>query len=442
MAFLATPAGWTRVLTGRVDALAADPANLEAAVKAGAFEGLKKAVRDGATLTTATVGEAGLGGRSGAGFSAADRWRAVANAEATERFVIANGFGADPAVHSDAELLAADPFAVIEGLAIAAFACGATEAILVVRGEQHALVSTLEAAIEDAEAAGFLGDDAAGSGKRIGITVRGLQGSTMLGEQTVLIRALEGRRAQPDQVPPYPTERGLFDKPTAIFNVQTLAAVPWIVVNGPDAYRKAGANGASGTALIQLRGPKGGGVVEVPVGIKLGELVTLAGGTGDRALKAVLVGGSTGGFLPASALDTPFEPAALKEAGATFGSAAVTIADDRACVVDLARLLTRFASDAACGKSIPCRIGLRRLSEIGDRIAAGHPRAGDATLMTDLAHDIAASALCDHERLATLAFTSAMRHFRDEVDAHLLRSQCPAGVCSPIAVGAGSQGSR
>ena len=440
MTFLTTPAGWAKVLTGRAGALGADPADLDAAVKAGAFEGLKKAVRDGATLTTATVGEANLGGRTGAGHSAADKWRAVANSPVSQRYVIANGYGADPSVHTDAALLAADPYAVIEGLAIAAFATGATDAILVVRGEDAAAVSRLEGAVGAAEEAGLLGDDACGSGYRITVTVRGLQGSYMLGEQTSLIRALEGKRAQPDQVPPYPTERGLFDKPTLVHGVQTLAAVPWIVREGADAYRKAGADGAAGTMLVQLRGPQGG-VAEVPMGTPLRELVTLAGGKPD-AVKAVLVGGSTGGFVPASALDTPFEAGALKAAGATIGSGSVTLVDQRACVVDLARLLTRFAADSACGKSIPCRIGLRRLSEIGDRIAAGNPRAGDANLMTDLAHDIAASGLCDHERLATLAFTSAMTHFRDEVDAHLLRSQCPAGVCMPIAMGAGSQGSR
>ncbi|MEI7742563.1 MAG: NADH-ubiquinone oxidoreductase-F iron-sulfur binding region domain-containing protein [Chloroflexota bacterium] len=442
MSFLATPSGWTRVLTGRADAIATGPADLDAAVRAGAFEGLKKAVHDGATLTTATVGEAGLGGRTGAGFSAADKWRAVAGSGAAQRYVIANGYGADPSVHTDAALLAADPYAVIEGLAIAAFATGASEAILVVRGENDALVRMLEGAVGAAEEAGFIGDDVLNTGHRITVTVRGLQGSYMLGEQTVLVKALEGKRGQPDQVPPHPTERGLFDKPTVVHNVQTLAAVPWIVREGADAYRSAGRNGAAGTMLVQLRGPLGGGVAEVPMGVPLAELVQLAGGTGSRGLKAVLVGGSTGGLLPAGALDTPFEPAALAAAGATIGSGSVTLADDRTCVVDLARLLTRFAADSACGKSIPCRIGLRRLSEIGDRIAAGTPRLNDAALIEDLSHDIAASALCEHERLATLAFTSGVRYFRSEIDDHLLRSTCPAGVCTPIAVGAAAQGSR
>jgi NADH:ubiquinone oxidoreductase subunit F (NADH-binding) len=289
-----------------------------------------------------------------------------------------------------------------------------------------------------AEEANFVGEDVLGSGHIVNVTVRGLQGAYMLGEETVLLRALEGKRGQPEQRPPYPTERGLFDKPTVVHNVLTLAAIPWIVRLGGEAYAAIGAKDAPGTTLVQVRGPQGGGIVEVALGTPLREIVDAAGGTGGRPLKALLVGGSTGGLLPADLLDTPYAYAPLKAVDAHIGSGSVVIADDRACVVDLARLLTRFAADNACGKSIPCRIGLRRLSEIGDRIAAGTPRANDATLLGDLAHDISASALCDHERKATLALTSVMRHFRSELDDHLVRSTCPAGVCTPIAVGAGA----
>ena len=437
--FLQTPREWATVLLARVDAIAADPSDLDAAVRAGAFEGLKRAVRDlGATGTIATIAASGLRGRGGAGFPTGEKWRAAADAVASQKYVIANGYGADPAVHTDAALLAADPWGVIEGLAIAAFAVGATEAILAVRGEDAALVTRLEGAVLAAEEAGFLGDDAAGSGHRIGVTVRPVQGASMLGEETVLIKALEGKRGQPDQRPPYPTEKGLFDRPTVVNNVQTLAAVPWIVVNGGDVYATVGAKASPGTILVQLRGPEGAGVAEVPLGTPLRELVKLVGGTGGRALKAILVGGHTGGLLPPELLDTPYEYGLLAAVGAHIGSGSVVIVDERACIVDLARLLTKFSADSACGKSIPCRIGLRRLYEIGDRIATGVPRPTDATLLGDLAHDISASALCDHERLATLPVTSALRYFRSELDDHLLRSTCPAGVCTPIAVGAGA----
>ncbi len=438
-AFLQTPKEWATVLLARADRIAADPSDLDAAVRAGAFEGLKRAVRDlGATGTIATIAASGLRGRGGAGFPTAHKWRAAADRPAGQKYVIANGYGADPAVQTDAALLAADPWSVIEGLAIAAFSVGATDAILAVRGEDAALVTLLEGAVLAAEEAGFLGDDAAGSGHRISVTVRPVQGAYMLGEETVLIKALEGKRGQPDQRPPYPTEKGLFERPTVVNNVQTLAAVPWIVVHGGDVYATIGKRGSPGTVLVQLRGPEGAGIAEVPLGTPLRDLVKLAGGTGSRALKAVLVGGPTGGLLPADALGTPYEYEALATAGAHIGSGSVVIADERACVVDLARLLTKFSADAACGKSIPCRIGLRRLYEIGERMAAGTPRLNDATLLGDLAQDIAASALCNHERLATLPFTSAMRYFRSELDDHLLRSTCPAGVCTPIAVGAGA----
>lgn len=437
-AFLSTPRDWPLVLTARAAELAADPTDLDAAVRAGAFDGLRRAVRDlGATGTIATVAASGLRGRGGAGFPTGEKWRACAAQPAGPRYVVANGYGADPAVRTDASLLAADPWAVIEGLAIAAFAVGAAEAILAVRADDAALVARLEAAVAAAEEAGFLGHDLLGSGHAVNVTVRTVQGAYMLGEETVLLKALEGKRGQPEQRPPYPTERGLFDRPTVVNNVQTLAAVPWIVRNGGAAYAAIGSKASPGTALVQLRGPEGAGIAEVPLGTPLRALVDLAGGTGARAVKAILVGGPTGGLLPPDLLDTPYEYDALRAAGAHIGSGSVVVADDRACVVDLARLLTKFSADEACGKTIPCRIGLRRLYEIGDRVTSGHSRPTDLTLLTDLAHDVAASALCDHERLATLPFTSGMRYFRSELDDHLLRSSCPAGVCHPIAVAAG-----
>jgi NADH-quinone oxidoreductase subunit F len=442
--FLKTPKEWPAVLTGRATALAADPSDLDAAIRAGAFDGLRKAVRDlGPTGTIATVASSGLRGRGGGGFPTGEKWRAAANQPATQRYVVANGYGADPSVRTDATLIGADPWSVVEGLAIAAFAIGATDAIIAVRAEDTALVTLLEGAILGAEEAGFLGEDVLGSGYTISMTVRPVQGAYMLGEETVLLKALTGRRGQPEQRPPYPAQRGLFDKPTVVNNVQTLAAVPWIIRESASAFAAIGAKASPGTILVQLRGPEGGGIAEVPLGTKLRELVKLAGGSGTRSLKAVLIGGPTGGLLPSDLIDTAYEFDALREAGAHIGSGSVVIADDRACVVDLARLLTKFSADEACGKTIPCRIGLRRLYEIGDRVATGTPKPTDMALMADLAHDVSASGLCEHERLATLPFTSGMRYFRSELDDHLLRSSCPAGVCHPIAVGAAATpGSR
>jgi NADH-quinone oxidoreductase subunit F len=260
----------------------------------------------------------------------------------------------------------------------------------------------------------------------------------MLGEETVLLKAIEGKRGQPEQRPPHPTEHGLFGKPTVVQNVQTLAAIPWILANGAEAFAAIGSKTSPGTILASVRAPGGAGVAEVPVGTPLRDIVALAGRNATKDLKALLVGGPSGGILPAELADTAYEYDALRAAGAHIGSGSIVAADRRACVVDLARLLTRFCADEACGKTIPCRIGLRRVSEIGDRVATGLPRPTDVQLLADLSADIVGSALCDHERLATLPFASGMRYFRSELDEHILRSSCPAGVCRPIAVAAGA----
>jgi NADH:ubiquinone oxidoreductase subunit F (NADH-binding) len=261
----------------------------------------------------------------------------------------------------------------------------------------------------------------------------------MLGEETVLLKALEGKRGQPEQRPPHPAERGLFGMPTVVHNVQTLAAVPWIIRNGEAAFAAIGAPDSPGTILVGVRTPSGDGIAEVPLGTPLREVVALGGKLpAGRTIKAILVGGPSGGILPPELLDTPYAFAPLRGVGAHIGSGSVVVADDRACIVDLARLLTRFCAGEACGKTIPCRIGTRRLVEIADRVVEGRSRPTDADLLDDLSADIVASALCDHERLTTLPLAGGMRYFRSEVDEHILRSACPAGVCHPIAVAAGA----
>jgi NADH:ubiquinone oxidoreductase subunit F (NADH-binding) len=435
---LKTPRSWPRILLGRrgtdPKALAADPsAALDAAVAAGAFDGLRRAVHDlGPTGTIATITASGLRGRGGAGYPTGDKWRSCAATDAPRKYVVANGYGADPAVLTDQTLMQHDPWGVIEGLAIAAFAVGADEAFIAVRAEATETIGRLEAAIAAAEDAGFVGPATLGTGSGVRVSVRPVQGAYMLGEETVLLKAIEGRRGQPEQRPPHPAERGLFGMPTVVQNVQTLAAVPWILVNGPEKFAATGSRSSPGTILVGVRGPAGSGVAEVPLGTPIGEILALVGGS--TAVKAVLVGGPSGGLLPSTLLDTPYDFDALRSVGAHVGSGSIVAADERACVVDLARLLTRFCADEACGKTIPCRIGTRRISEIGDRIATGLPRPTDLQLLSDLSEDVVGSALCDHERLATLPFATGMRYFRGELDEHILRSSCPAGVCRPIAV--------
>jgi NADH:ubiquinone oxidoreductase subunit F (NADH-binding) len=437
---LKTPSSWPSLLIDRKTAGRPfdDPAAaLDAAVERGAFEGLKRCVHElGPAGTIATIAASGLRGRGGAGFPTGEKWRLAARTEAAGRFVVANGYGADPAVATDRTLMETNPFAIVEGIAIAAFSIGATEAIIAVRADATEAIRRLEGAIGAAEDAGFVGPSVLGSGRSVVITVRPVQGAYMLGEETVLLKALEGKRGQPEQRPPHPAERGLFGRPTVVQNVQTLAAVPWILVNGPEAFAAIGSKASPGTILVQVRGPAGDGIAEVPLGTPLRDIVELAGGA--KNLKAVLVGGPSGGLLPAALLDTSYEFDTLREVGAHVGSGSIDAADARACVVDLARLLTRFCADEACGKTIPCRIGTRRISEIGERIATGVPKPTDLQLLTDLSADVVASALCDHERLATLPYASGMRYFRSELDEHILRSSCPAGVCRPIAVPAGA----
>ncbi|MBF6604623.1 MAG: NADH-quinone oxidoreductase subunit L [Chloroflexi bacterium] len=439
---LATPATWPAILLPRSGADAGGgTTGTDGAV--GSFAGLRRAIAElGPAGTIAAVVASGLRGRGGGGFPTGEKWRAAAAMDTGRRYVVANGYGADPAVSTDRTLLERAPSAVVEGAAIAAFAIGAAEAIIAVRAEATAAISALEASIAAAEAAGHLGPDAIAPGRDLTVHVRTVQGAYMLGEETVLLKALEGKRGQPEQRPPHPTERGLFGAPTVVQNVQTLAAVPWIVRHGAEAFAALGGSASPGTILVQVRGAERSAIAEIPLGTRLGEIVALGGPvTAGHRLKAVLVGGPSGGLLPADALDTLYDFDPLRLAGAHIGSGSVVAVDDRTCVVDLARVLTRFCADEACGKTIPCRIGTRRLTEIGDRVVGGRPRPTDLQLLADLSHDMVESALCDHERLTTLPYTSGMRYFRAELDDHILRSSCPAGVCHPIAViaGAGAQ---
>ena len=434
---LRTPPSWPGILLSREPVL--DPLDLDAARERGAFVGLRRALQDlGPAGTIATIAASGLRGRGGSGFPTAEKWRSAASTPASRRYVVANGYGADPSSGTDRILLERNPYAVLEGMLIAAASIDAGEAIVAVRAEATAAIAALETARDRLVAANLAGDDVLGSGHSIEISIRAVQGAYMLGEETVLLKAIEGKRGQPEQRPPQPAQRGLFGQPTVVQNVQTLAAVPWILANGPEAFAAIGSTSSPGTILVAVRAPGGAGIAEVPIGTTIRDILGLVGKGAATDLKAILVGGPAGGILPAELADTPYEFEALRAVGAHVGSGAIVAADARACVVDLARLLTRFCADEACGKTIPCRIGLRRVSEIGDRIATGLPKPTDVQLLADLSSDIVGSALCDHERLGTLPFASGMRYFRSELDEHILRSSCPAGVCRPIAVAAGA----
>lgn len=378
-----------------------------------------------------TVAESGLRGLGGAGYPAGAKWRDCVSQPDAVRYVVANGFEADPGAQLDRALMERDPHLVIEGVAIAAWAIGAEQAIIAVSSAAPVAGERLEAAIDEAVEAGYIGRSL--DGPSLEIEVRSLTGSFTVGEETVLLRALEGQRAQPDQRPPYPTRRGLWGKPTLVHNVKTLAAVPWIVANGAGAFGSLGNAEWPGTTLVQVGGAvKRPGITEVPFGATLRDIVDGPAGGTAGTLKAVLVGGPTGGFLPPDALDTPLTYAALREAGALGGSSTLMAIDDKVCLVDLATLMTRFVGDSASGKTIPDRIGIRRLAELGSALTTGHSRPSDLGLMASLAADVRAAALSGLEGDAGNPLLSVMRYFAPELDAHAERGECPAGVCQPL----------
>jgi NADH-quinone oxidoreductase subunit F len=438
MRIIKTRRRWPSVLLARAGRY--DPeAGLAAAEGAGAWAAWKQAVSSiGPEALIRLVERSGLRGRGGAGFPTGRKWRICRSQESARRFVVANGYEADPGALADRTLMELDPHGVVEGLTLAAFAVGAHEAIIAVKADYATARQRLGAAIRAAEEAGYIGSDALGTGYDIHIELRALRGAFVLGEETVLLNALEGKRAMPEQRPPYPAVRGLWGEPTVVNNVETLVAVPWIVSNGADAFAGIGLPEAPGTTLVQVTGAVARpGVVEAPLGTKLSALLEAAGGmaTGTTP-KAVLVGGPSGGFLPGDALGTALTFTALAEAGAILGSRTILALDESACIVDLATLMERFMSDESCGKCIPCRIGTKRLTEIGERFTGGRSRPTDVQLLGDLSADVRDGSLCGHGITAPNPLVTGMRYFAQEFEDHIVRSTCPAGVCRPLGVAA------
>lgn len=433
MKILASPKGVPQILSGRFGKYDAD-GSLAGAEQAGAWSAWKRSATSmspGALIRM--ISEAGLRGRGGAGYPAADKWRAAAAADADRRYVVANGFEADPGAMVDRTLMENDPHAIVEGVALAAFAVGASHAYIAVRASLATSLRRLTNAVRLAEEAGYIGSDALGAGIDIHVEVVPIQGGMVVGEETVLLHAIENKRAQPDQRPPYPSGRGLWDRPTVVNNVATLACVPWIVSNGAAAFTALGDDKYPGTALVQFAGAvKSPGIVEVQLGMSVRKLLDIA--DPQPKLKAVLVGGPAGGFLPPAELDTLYTPEALAAKGAIFGSGTMLAVGPDTCLVDMATTLERFLSDEACGKTIPCRIGLRRLYEMGQRATTGLARPDDAKNLLDLGNDVRAAALCGLEYCAPNPFLSGMRYFADEFEQHFSRGTCPAGVCNPVRV--------
>jgi NADH-quinone oxidoreductase subunit F len=376
----------------------------------------------------------GLRGRGGAGFPTHIKWATVRNTPQPTRYVICNGDEGDPGAFMDRMILESYPYRVIEGMAIAARAVGAQEGIFYIRNEYPLAVRRIREAIRRCEKKNLLGDKIAGSDFRLRLSIQEGAGAFICGEETALIHSIEGHRGTPRLRPPYPAEKGLWEKPTLINNVETLALIPWIFRHGAEAFAALGTEKSKGTKVFALAGKIArGGLIEVPMGVTLGEIVEQIGGgiAGGRQFKAVQVGGPSGGCIPAELADTPVDYEALREVGAIMGSGGLVVLDDTDCMVDIARYFLRFTQDQSCGKCTFCRVGTKRMLEIMDRICSGHGRRGDLQTLELLAQQVAGGSICGLGKTAPNPVLSTLHYYREEYEAHL-EGRCPAGKCKEL----------
>ena len=375
-----------------------------------------------------------LRGRGGAGFPTGRKW-ALAHEQNSPKYVICNGDEGDPGAFMDRLVLESDPQRVIEGLAIAAYAIGAEEGFFYIRSEYPLAVHHMRQAIREAEAHGILGAHVLGSNTRLKLEVREGAGAFVCGEETALIASLEGRRGTPRLRPPYPVESGYRGHPTLINNVETLACVPWILRHGAPAFAALGTESSRGTKVFALAGKvRHGGLIEVPMGITIRHIVDdLGDGMQEGStLKAVQLGGPSGGCIPAHLADTPVDYEALSSCGAIMGSGGLVVLDNRDCMVDISRFFVSFTCQESCGKCTFCRIGTRRMLEILERICEGRGRVEDLANLEELADRVSRNSLCGLGQTAPNPVLTALRYFRDEFEAHVHERCCPAGRCSAL----------
>ena len=412
-----------------------DPLNLDDYLARDGFRALRACVeRSTPDEVIETIAASGLRGRGGAGFPTARKW-SLARQEESPKYVICNGDEGDPGAFMDRLVLESDPQRVIEGLAIAAYAVGAQEGLLYIRAEYPQAVRRVREAIRQAEAGGFLGERIMGSDVCLRLEVREGAGAFVCGEETALIASLEGSRGTPRLRPPYPVHDGFRGRPTVINNVETLACVPWIIRHGAAAFAALGTESSKGTKVFALAGKvRHGGLLEVPMGISIRRIIDeFGGGTrAGRQLKAVQLGGPSGGCIPAHLADTPVDYEALAASGAIMGSGGLVVLDDRDCLVDIARFFLRFTCHESCGKCTFCRIGTRRMLEILDRMCEGQGREEDLTNLEELADRVSRNSLCGLGQTAPNPVLTALRYFRAEFEAHVRDRRCAAGRCVPL----------
>lgn len=375
----------------------------------------------------------GLQGRGGAGFPVGRKWRFVSSAQGDKKYVICNADESEPGTFKDRLILEGDPFAVLEAMTIAAYAVGASEGYIYIRGEYPLAYERLEKAIETARQFGLLGANIFDSCFDFDIHVHAGAGAYICGEETALIESIEGKRGEPRSRPPYPPTKGLWGKPTLVNNVETLANIPPILLNGAKWYRRFGTPDSPGTKTFTILGNVNQtGLVEVPMGITLREIVTIyAKGMKDGyKLKLFQTGGSSGSIVPASLQDTPLGFESFRRAGVSMGSGALLICDERTCVVDLARVLMQFFRFESCGKCTPCRVGTQRAFEILTRITEGQGKMSDIDGLLQLSNNMEQLSNCGLGQTAAVPVRDILHHYRAEVEAHILLGSCPAGVCS------------
>ena len=410
-----------------------NPESIHEYIAVGGYEALGKALTE---MTPEEVIEevkkSGLRGRGGAGFPTGLKWELTRREKSDKKYLVCNADEGDPGAFMDRSLLEGDPHRIIEGMAIAAYAIGADEGYIYVRAEYPLAIHRLEVALEQAAELGLLGENILGSGFNFNLHIKKGAGAFVCGEETALMASIEGRRGMPRPKPPFPSVSGLWGKPTNINNVETFANVPYIINNGAEVYSAIGTEKSKGTKVFALTGKiNNTGLVEVPMGITLREIIyDIGGGIRDgKELKAVQTGGPSGGCIPADLLDLPIDYESLTEVGAMMGSGGMVVMDESTCMVDVARFFLSFTQSESCGKCTPCREGTKRMLEILDRICAGEGREGDLELLEELGNHIKETSLCQLGGSAPNPVLSTLKYFRAEYEAHIKEKRCPANVC-------------
>lgn len=379
------------------------------------------------------IKRSGLRGRGGGGFPTGLKWEFTAKTQADQKYVCCNADEGDPGAFMDRSVLEGDPHAVLEAMAIAGYAIGATNGYIYVRAEYPVAVKRLEIAIEQAKQAGLLGQGIFGSNFNFDIEIRLGAGAFVCGEETALMVSIEGHRGEPRPRPPFPAVKGLFGKPTVLNNVETFANVPQIILHGAKWFADMGTEKSKGTKVFALGGKiNNTGLIEISMGTSLREVIYDLGGgiPNGKKFKAAQTGGPSGGCIPAQHIDTPIEYDALIQLGSMMGSGGLIVMDEETCMVDVARFFLEFTVEESCGKCPPCRIGTKRMLELLEKITNNQGQKGDIEKLEQLAKTIKAASLCGLGQTAPNPVLSTLRYFRDEYEAHINERKCPAGVCT------------